>query len=174
MKRGHDKNATILRLLPLLTLPLKKLNTIHVAAAVLLDKGEMHAALLADQIIRTGLTTLGERGGTPERTVGSKLSQSSVFKRVGSGCYELRDPDLARNTPKIEEASERYQSWKTEQLQAKDKSDETDRELDRLRRKVKALQDRNKVLRKAMRDIADRCKELGFGEGVRGQRRSNT
>jgi hypothetical protein len=59
-----------------------------VAMAVLYMEDDLHSDTIAVRIVNSGLTELGYRGNTPERTVNSMLRNSKLYsKYFNSGSY---------------------------------------------------------------------------------------
>ena len=93
----------------------KKIHSWAVAAAILLkDDDFMHYEEFAKEVIDTGLTTLGLKGGTPWQTLGVTLRTTTkkgraVFVEQGDapGVYGLSDPEFVRSLPDVQEATRR-------------------------------------------------------------------
>ena len=83
-----------------------------VAAAILLrENGSLNYNTLTKMVIRTGLTKLGLKGSTPERTLRTTLATQKVdghpiFSAHGDGKYAVSDRDFVRNLPLVRNAFE--------------------------------------------------------------------
>lgn len=86
---------------------MKKYDSWIVAAAILLDHQQwgLTYKILAREIVASGLTTLGEKGSSPEQTVGSMLrKKADVFEKLGGGYYKLKNPAQVSKWDDIKEA----------------------------------------------------------------------
>lgn len=88
-----------------------KLHSWVVAAAVLLRSNNemMHYRDIANEVCNSGLSTLGEKGPTPEASLGSimrrqKCGSDLIFDSCGAGFYRLIDPERIRSNPLVSEA----------------------------------------------------------------------
>ncbi len=87
-----------------------KLNSWAVAAAILLKSEHCkHFEELAQEVMRTKLTVLGEKSPTPAQTLGSILRREErqghkVFEKQGDGYYGLADRQFAQSLRDVQEA----------------------------------------------------------------------
>jgi len=81
-----------------------------VAAAILLrENHKMTYIDIADKVLKSGLTRLGKKGKTPERSINNVMTTTQyngrrVFKSLGNGEYYLNDPSIVRAIPKVQQA----------------------------------------------------------------------
>jgi hypothetical protein len=79
-----------------------------VAVAVLILEGrELHYKEIADRVVRSGLTKLGNRGLTPDQSINNIMTTQQtddgrgLFESFGQGSYYLREPENAKRVPNV-------------------------------------------------------------------------
>ena len=101
---------------------MKKHDTWAVAAAIMLRDGNMcqHYVTLADEVRRSELTTLGEKGETPSQSMGvilrtTKIDGEPVFASAGEGLYDLAAPERIKHYGEVQAAQQSMEeAWTAE------------------------------------------------------------
>ena len=133
---------------------MEKFDAWAVAAAVLASgdefERELHYRTLAERVLATNMTTLGQKGATPAQTLGVILREhKDIFASYDRGYYYLENPERTGKHPVVARAIQALQNLQEEQLKAG--------ELESLRREVQRLKERNALLERRLAEIAEIC-----------------
>ena len=138
---------------------MEKFDAWIVAAAILAtgdgpDEQELHFRTLADRVVGSELTTLGDKGETPpSQTLGVQLRRhDDVFGTGCRGYYNLIDRDQTMKRPDVARGIDGLKQRHQKQHDAG--------ELQALRREVGRLKERNAALERKISEIAEICNPL--------------
>ena len=134
---------------------MKKLVIRDVCAAFLVLRGPAYYRLLSKTVEDSKLTTLGERGTTPEKTVRTILEKNPKYFRKGSipEQYVISRKDIA-DDPKVVQAIKRIEESADRAVVASAAGKER---IQSLQRELELEQQRNRFLQERLEQIAAIC-----------------
>ena len=121
-----------------------------VAAAILLKShGDIHYIRLAERVVETRLTGLGNTGADPPKTLRAEMGKHSEVFMHGNGrdgYYDLLDPAKAESDPKIARA--------LKAIEGPHSSGDPVKEIERLNRELLSVGAQKDALERRLTEIA--------------------